>query len=545
MLASELGVAPGAETRALYEQIRQDRLRPGAEEGNASSDSSRAAAPVAPRLPPHNLPAALTPFLGRQLELQRLDRLLADEAVRLVSITGIGGMGKTRLAIEAGQRHTSKFRDGVFLVSLAQVDTSSNIPNAIADAIGFQFYSTEAPLQQVARYLRPKQMLLILDNFDHLATGAAMLFDILRLAPQIKIVVTSRTPLRLRGETLLNLSGMKIQSWRTAAEASRASVVQLLVQSAQRVQPDFRLGDDNLQAALAICRQVQGMPLGVELAASWAHAMTLAEIAQGIAAEADVLASDFRDIPARHRSLQIVLDQSLHLLGEAERRTFAKLCVFRGGFTREAAREVAGAEFPTLTALANKSLLQRDTTGRYTIHELLRRFGETCLPDGEDGDVGVRDEHARYYCHFLAGLDAELNLGEGRRACHQIEIELGNVRLAWEWACGQGMFERLINAEYALFLFREYQNRFQEMEQMYETARRYVTPLPASPQRDHFLSCVLRSQAWTALRFGQIERGLDLAVQGWESLAAEYPAPAGSERQRSPGTAHRSLHRQR
>ena len=160
--------------------------------------------------------------------------------------------------------------------------------------------------------------------------------------------------------------------------------------------------------------------------------------------------------------------------------------------------------------------MQRNTSGRYSIHELLRQFGETSLKREANSYTRVRQAHARYYCDFLGELEDALNLGDPAPACCAIELELGNVHLAWAWACRHGLYDDLIKAEYAIFLFREYQNRFQEMEQMYQTAICHLTVLDPSSKRDFMLACVRRSQAWTALRFGQVDRGVQFGLQSWE-----------------------------
>jgi DNA-binding SARP family transcriptional activator/predicted ATPase/Tfp pilus assembly protein PilF len=516
-LREELDVEPDAQTTALYARIRKNDMGGGGED-SLQFDTLLGSGTESAHHPRHNIPSDLTPFVGREDSLADVAELLADRDVRLVSITGLGGMGKTRLAQEAARRQFDNFADGVFFVPLVQVEQSASLPGAIADAINLQLRSSDEPRAQLANYLHSKQILLILDNFEHLIGESALVADLLKAAPDVKMLVTTRQSLRLHGETSVPIAGMEIREWLSAAQAASAPVVQLFVRGAQQVRPSFRLTDENLGLVLRICRLVQGMPLGVELAASWLHVFNLAAIARDIEADMDFLRTDFHNLPKRHRSLSTVLEQSLRLLDKGDRDVFLRLCLFRGGFTRAAAEEVAGAGAEALLSLTNKSMIRRESNGRYSIHEMLRQFGEARLRQGSHYD-DARDEHCSYYCTLLGNQDNELNCGDAPSACRQIEVELGNVHRAWTWACRRGLYDELLAAEYPLFLFREYQNRFQEVEQLYETAVRRLANFPPSPKRDYVISSVLRSQAWTALRCAQIDRGIDLGLQSREYLA--------------------------
>ncbi len=275
-------------------------------------------------------------------------------------------------------------------------------------------------------------MLLIMDNFEHLLDGAPLVGEILQAAPNVSILATSRERLNLNAETLFVLSGMDFPDWETPEDALKYSAVALFMQSARRVKSDFELKADDLVYVARICRFVQGLPLGILLAAASAGMLSVKEIAQEISENFDFLETEMRDVPERQRSIRAVFDYSWQLLNEQERDSFMRLSVFRGGFTREAAQVVASATLKTLMALMNKSLLRRDLDGRYQIHELLRQYGEQRL-NKAGATSATQEAHATFYAHFLQERWEDL---KGRRqvgALAEIDPEFENIRSAWQW----------------------------------------------------------------------------------------------------------------
>ncbi|MFN8371603.1 MAG: protein kinase [Anaerolineae bacterium] len=261
----------------------------------------------------HNLPSQTTPFVGREHEIAELLRLL--DTARLITIIAPGGMGKTRLALEVGAQYIAPaaaqtFPNGVYFIELAPLTSPDFIVSTIAEAVGFQFYQGGEPKQQLLDFLREKSMVLLMDNFEHLLAGVSIVRDILQTAPQVKVIATSRERLNLSGETLFTLSGMDFPAWETPADALNYAAVKLFMQSALRVRPEFELTANDLAYVARICRLVDGLPLGIVLAATWLGMLSLAEIAAEIARSIDFLETEMRDIPERQRSIRAVFEYS-------------------------------------------------------------------------------------------------------------------------------------------------------------------------------------------------------------------------------------------
>ena len=382
-------------------------------------------------MPTLNLPAQATPFIGRSRELAEIATLLADPTCRFLTLLGPGGIGKTRLALQSAAAQFPHFAQGVYFVPLAPVGSPDLLPDAIASALQLTFYGNEDPRAQIIRYVREKQMLLVLDNFEHLLEAVDLLTDILQTAAGVKFLVTSRERLNLQEEWALALDGLRVPDDRADQRLESYSAVQLFVQRARQTQANFSLAD-NAQAVTAICQRVEGMPLGLELAATWLRAMSCREIAARMGSGLGFLSTPLRNVPERHRSLRAVFEQSWNLLSEAEQQVLAKLSVFRGGFDLEAAEQVAGALLPILAGLVDKSLIRLNPDGRYDLHELLRQYATDKLPPDETS--ATADRHLAYFLTLAGQARAHQFGAEQTRWFDRLDGELDNLRAALAWA---------------------------------------------------------------------------------------------------------------
>ncbi|MBN1485041.1 MAG: protein kinase [Chloroflexia bacterium] len=496
-----------------------------------TTTSSASIAPAVARFAPpttttrpgrHNLPAQPTPFVGRQSELAEIARLLADPGVRLLTILGAGGMGKTRLALAAGQEQLDRFIDGVYFFPLAPLRSAEAIVPLIAEALGFSFYQGPRPRRQLLDYLQPKAALLILDNLEHLPKAADLVVDLLREAPAVKILATSRVRLQVQGEQLFHLAGLDFSDWNTPAEAIACSAAQLFLQSARRVRPAFEIDADNVQDVAHVCRLVQGMPLGIVLAAAWVEMLSPHEIAAEIRRGLDFLETDLRDVAERHRSLRAVLDYSWDLLDERERKVFAALAVFCGGFGRQAAQAVTGASLRDLMALVNKSLLRRAPTGRYEVHELLHQYAVEKLNATEDGGAAIRDRHSAYYTRMMERWGPGVKGADQQSIGAEILAESENTRAAWDWTLDQGRLDRLQEAIKGLGWLYALLIRPQEGVQVFQEAAERLAQLEGS---ELLRARALTRQAVFRNTVGQKEPARALLQQSLDLL--RHPRLAG------------------
>ncbi len=391
-----------------------------------------------PAAPP-SLPVAPTPLIGRESELATLQRLLARSW--LVTVVGMGGIGKTRLALAAATEQQRSGQTTAF-VSLAELRPEDDLAAAVVEALGLQLTPDANPAEQLLAYLRQKTMLLVLDNFEQLLENAPLLAQIHQAAPAVTLLVTSRERLRLPGEQLLPLQGLAYpgdeRDLSTAAgdgEASQYPAIQLFLDHARRLLPDFAPDQEGELRQLG--QIMAGLPLALELAAAWIDSMTMPDLLQALVRNLDTLALEQPGRPARHHSIRAAFDTSWELLDHAGREAFARLAVFQGGFTRQAAEEIAGIALPELSTLVGRSLVQLDhKNGRYTLHELMRQYGAEKMAAVPQIDNEVRRRHARFFCEFLAAREADLKNTNQQGTMAEIRADRANIWLAWGWAAG-------------------------------------------------------------------------------------------------------------
>ncbi len=512
ILADEMGIQPEPETTELYQRIRNglepERVRP------------RLEPPTSPR---YELPPQLTPFVGRQDELKQIADLLAHPECRLVTLTGPGGIGKTRLAIEAARRGVDAVADGACFVPLAGLRSHALLVLAITHALGLTLYTREDPRKQLLGYLQERELLLVLDNFEHLLEGAGLVAQILKHAPRVRILITSRERLNLHGEWVIDIEGLDVPAEDEDAKIADCSAVQLFIQSARRAKSGFSPGPSDLRAIARICRLVGGMPLGIELSAAWVPVLSSEEIAREIANSIDFLAARVRDVPERHRSIRAVFDHSWRMLDESEQRVFARLSVFHGPFQREAAEQVAGRSLPLLSALVSKSLLRRNASGKYELHELLRQYAEDHLDAAPAEASAARSAHASYYGDFLE-RNAELLRGKDlETALRNVGGEVENVHAAWRWAVQNTRSELIARAVHGFWLFSEITGRYVAARSAFEEAIVALqVPANASEESDATralaLGRVLCHLGSLPVRVGNYEQGSTLINQSLEIL---------------------------
>ena len=472
--------------------------------------------------PPHNLPQMPTPFIGREEELRALALLLADPEIRLISIVGPGGMGKTRLALalaEAQLTGTTLFPHGVFFVHLAHIQSVDQLIPAITHALklpldsGRQGNRTEhlpgenlAFKDQLFDYLRHKQLLLILDNFEHVLEGADLVAEILQATTQVQILVTSRERLQLLGEQIYPIQGFDFLDWPTLVEAVQSPAMRLFVQAAHRVRPNFAITAEDLPDLARICQAVGGMPLGLELAASWVDMLSLSDIADEIQNSLGLLETDMRNMPERHRSIRAVFDYSWHQLSPADQAVFAQLAVFRGGFTRTAAHKITNASIRTLANLVNKSFLQyNQQRDRYELHELVRQYAVEKLAADEAQATAVHSQHSNYYCALLQHRKNQLKAGQPQAALAHIEADQENGRAAWDWAVQQGNITNIDLAVSGLCRFYDSRERLYDGLAICEAASQRLRQLPESPTQQRVLAKTLTWYTRFLGYLGQIE----------------------------------------
>jgi predicted ATPase/DNA-binding SARP family transcriptional activator len=453
-------------TILLADQIREGRFDPG---------------PLVTRPIPHNLPQQLTSFIGREMELTKINYALESSSCRLITLVGLGGVGKTRLAIQSANMNLRLFPDGVYFLPLDTVQSNSTLCEIIGRVVGLVPGAQKEMSELLLDYLRSRRVLLLLDDFEHRLDGKDQLLQILQEAPYVKILLTTRERLRFQAECLVEVNGLPypgkmietVDVSIAETQIQHSDALRLLFERASRVRPGlpFIKNSKEIEAALRICQAIDGLPLGIELAASWAHEYSLAQIADEVQRNLEFLQNSFQDMPERHRSLLASFEHSWDLLSESECEVFSKLAVFPGSFTVKAAQEVAGAAQPWIMRLEDKSLIRRAAYGRYTLHPLLRQYAGQKLRQysRKIGDM-AQQQHTQFFCSFLKSRELDLRGFRQAAALNEVETELENINAAWDWAIEHRAFHLIEQASLGLLFFFEARSRWQEGESLFRSA---------------------------------------------------------------------------
>jgi predicted ATPase/tetratricopeptide (TPR) repeat protein len=475
----------------------------------------------------HNLPAQGMRFIGRAAELQDLQRALETAETRLITLFGIGGMGKTRLAVELGRQNLDRgFADGIWFVDLAPMTGVGQLVPAIAQAVGFSIFPGDDPQRQLHDYLHNKNMLLIADNCETAPDAAAVIGALIDATERLKIVATSRERLNLERELIFALDGLPVpprmdpafgmpaqrasaapaqplwngrngqddaptQSFDLAETAPSAfdvdameSAVQLFMQGAQRVRQPFALTAATLPDVIRICRAVDGLPLGILLASAWVADFTVAEIADEVTASLANLGTELHDIPERHRSLWAIADFSWGRSSRTDQAIFARLTVFHGGFSRDAAQAVAGASLRSLMALGARSLVRRAPSGRYAIHELLRQYGAAHLAADPATQAQAEAAHTRYFMQMLVDAAPALRGPQQVATLQMLDADIPNLRAAWGQFAVDAWMAALPNAAFALWHYYFYFRQPYDADPWLGTLLERIATAPHTPERD-------------------------------------------------------------
>lgn len=377
-------------------------------------------------------PTTNEPFIGRKRERAEIRARLTAPECRLLTVTGLGGCGKTRLALTMVEELRGEFPQGAGKVSLQHLPSVDILVYAIAQTLDVPLSHAHDPEGDLFHYLANKQMLLLLDNFEHLLDGTPLLARLLAACPHVTLLVTSREPLNLREEWLYPLQGLNVPQSEYSGPVETYDAIQLFCFHARKAQPSFA-PDDERDALLAIGKLTAGLPLALEMAASWLRGMSASQVAQELRDNLGALSSRMRDTPDRHRSMRAVLEQSWAMLTPAEQSAFARLSVFGMRFEGKAAIAVSGATYQEMAGLVERGFLQLVESDYYAIHELLRQFGQEQL-EARNGRAEALDAHAEYYSQQAQQREGDLKGLDQAAAASWMSTNCENIYRAWTWA---------------------------------------------------------------------------------------------------------------
>ncbi len=535
ILWDELGVEPLPETNLLRDRIR-------------TAEDTR----------PTQLPPLSPSFTGREREMALLHEHLTNPEKRLITLTGSGGTGKTALAVETGWRVSSgylgPFFHGVFFVPLAGINTEREkrspdlvefdpLVTTIAEVIGFSFSGSRQPEEQLFRYLQDKSLLLVLDNAEHVIEHIrSLLRDLLLEASEVKILVTSRERLGLSEEWIIEIVGLPYpdsdQVDTTASDqlpdledlSAQYQAIALFESLGKHLLPGFGLSAQNgaqgncpVIAVQRIAQLVQGLPLGIELAASWLRMLSCEEIAAEIENSLDFLSSTMHDLPPRHQSLRAVFNSSWQLLNEEEQRILRRLSVFQGPFDRQAATSITDSSILTLGSLVDRSLVRRQdaselNTVRFELLEVLRQFAAEKLEETSDEGSQVQERHTAYYLNFLSMQRDALQGSDQGASVARVSQNIGEIRAAWQKAIRNHDFQALSGALEPLGLFYYMRSWFAEGAELFQQATQELELSRDDPNLNVIWARLRARQGWFSFLLGKQQEGRAQLIESVEVL---------------------------
>jgi predicted ATPase/DNA-binding CsgD family transcriptional regulator len=421
----------------------------------------------------HNLPVPLTPFIGRKRELGQLTALLGQDDIRLVTILAPGGMGKTRLALEVARSQIGSFLHGVHYIPLEGIGAASHISLAVAQRLGLRLDNTASAKEDLLSLLRNRWLLLLFDGFEEvLEDGKELIREMLSAVPGLKVLVTSRAPLGIEGETLFALGGLDYPELPDADDVADYGSVALFLQSARRSRPEYAAGKRDLAEIGLICRHVQGMPLAIVLAANWIYILPPAQIREDLQRNLDLLSAGSANMPARQRSIQAVFNYAWSQLSPNLRDVYMTLAVFRRDFSRQAAIEIGETTLQEIAALSDHALLSYEPADdRYQLHAVLRWFAYDALAASGRLEV-VRRRHMAHYLKLLQTREADLKGPRQLEALRQLDADFENLREAWRCAVFLREAEAIARSHESLFWLCQMRGRVPDGEALLDEARR-------------------------------------------------------------------------
>ncbi len=474
VLRQELDIKPAKDTIQLYQDIRCGQVQ-------TQIDSIIKSKTVEKRTSKLDIPKPVSPFYGRKKEMNVIYEQLENPDCRLLTILGSGGIGKTRLALEIARTVESLYLDGIFFLSMLEIHSQKMIYHALAYIIDYDFDSSTDLARQLSAYLRNKKVLLILDDFEHLAEQCTVLDEILKFSSALTIIVTSRVRLRLHDEWCIDLRGFILPQPSPEKELLQNAAVQLFLHAGKKVKNDFAVTEDNSHYIIEICNLLDGIPLAIELAGSLLRILSCQEIFNEIKHDITILQSNYNDIPERHRSIQAIYDYSFNLLSEKEQTIFMQCAVFSSGMQRQAIEYVCKAGMKDLIQLVDKSLVLCHDCGRYQIHELIKQYSIDKLKNNALLYEETKTKHMKYYFCFLRSVLKDEMAEIPELMSQSLHKERKNILDAWEWAVEKKKFSFIKENIKPLFNFFNYKGLFEEGKTTFEKTMNCLLPASNSP----------------------------------------------------------------